>query len=132
MVYKSREAVLQGDIHSRVCQHIVDNAAKKGYYIDSIDGSTDHLHSLMTLNPVLSVSDQIQLIKGESSYWINKSKLVSGHFGWADDYYAESVSVSQLEKVREYIRNQKEHHKKLSFQEEYDAFLREFGSMFKG
>lgn len=63
------------------------------------------------------------LIKGESSYWINKNKLTSTKFEWQDEYIALSVSESIVEKVRKYISNQEQHHIKKSFTDEYKEFL---------
>lgn len=124
---KNREPLLQEDIHYKVCSHIAENVKGKGFFIDSIDGHTEHLHSLMTLNADLSVSKQMQLIKGESSYWINKNKLLKRHFEWADEYFVVSVSEDKIDKVRAYIRTQKEHHKKITFLDEYNDFLKHFG-----
>ena len=69
----------------------------------------------------------MQLIKGESSIWINKEGLITEHFGWQDEYFAVSVSESQVDAVRNYIRNQEKHHQKVTFQEEYDEFIRKCG-----
>lgn len=68
----------------------------------------------------------MQLIKGESSFWINKQGLTHQKFEWQDEYFAVSVSESALDKVREYIKNQEEHHKQKSFQEEYDEFIAKY------
>jgi REP element-mobilizing transposase RayT len=67
------------------------------------------------------------LLKGESSYWINKNKLIKTKFEWQDEYFAVSVSESAVKKVRDYIKNQEEHHRKKSFQEEYNEFMRVYG-----
>lgn len=80
----------------------------------------------MLLNVQLSISKQMQLIKGESSNWVNKKRLIKRHFEWADEYYAASVSESNLDGVRLYIHNQQEHHKKRSFVEECETFLKLF------
>ncbi len=69
----------------------------------------------------------MNLLKGESSFWINKQKLTRDKFGWQDEYFAVSVSESQLETVRRYIRNQEHHHKKKTFQQEYDEFMKNYG-----
>ena len=69
----------------------------------------------------------MQLIKGESSFWINKMQLTKEKFEWQDEYFAVSVSESVVEKVRNYIRNQEEHHKKKTFQDEYEEFIRKYG-----
>lgn len=65
----------------------------------------------------------MKLIKGESSYWINKNKLTQEKFEWQDEYYAASVSESLLDRVREYIKNQEEHHSKSTFRDECDEFI---------
>jgi Transposase IS200 like. len=63
------------------------------------------------------------LLKGESSFRINKNKLTSYKFEWAEDYYGTSVSSSHINKVREYIRTQEEHHRKKSWEEEYNELI---------
>lgn len=125
---KNREPVLEKSIRDQVRQHISDNAIVKDIYIDCINGYTDHLHSLMTLNADLSVAKQMQLIKGESSFWINKNKLVKGHFEWADEYFVVSVSEDKLQFVRDYINGQEAHHQKETFLDEYNRFLKHFGN----
>jgi REP element-mobilizing transposase RayT len=63
------------------------------------------------------------LIKGESSFWVNKQKILKGKFEWQDEYIALSVSESGISKVRQYIANQEEHHRKKTFTQEYEEFL---------
>ena len=124
---KKREPVLEKSIREKIMMHIVENAKTKGMYIDCINGYTEHLHCLMLQNIELSISKHMQLIKGESSFWINKNKLVKGHFEWADEYFAVSVSEDKLQFVRDYINTQEEHHKKVTFLDEYNKFLKHFG-----
>jgi len=81
----------------------------------------------MTLNADLSVSKQMQLIKGENSFWIDKNKLLQKHFEWGDEYFAVSVSEDKLDKVRACIVGQEEHHQKITFLQEYNNFLNHFG-----
>ena len=68
----------------------------------------------------------MNLIKGESSHWANKNLQLSEKFGWQDEYFAVSVSQSHFDVVNNYISNQEEHHKKKSFQEEYDEFIKNY------
>ena len=68
-----------------------------------------------------------QLIKGESSFWINKNNLTKTKFEWQDDYYAVSVSHSAVNRVREYIKNQENHHQTRTFAQEVDEFIRKYG-----
>ena len=68
----------------------------------------------------------MNLIKGESSFWINKNKITKTKFEWADEYFAVSVSESQINKVRNYIKNQEEHHKSKTLEKEYQEFINKF------
>ena len=120
---KNREPFLTSEIRALVIKHIKENAKVKGIHIDSINGYTEHLHCLFGLNADMSLSKAMQLIKGESAYWINKNNLIKNKFEWADEYYAASVSESVLEKVRAYIDNQEQHHKKVTFSKEYEDFI---------
>ena len=65
----------------------------------------------------------MQLIKGESSFWINKHQLTKTKFEWQDEYYAVSVSESIVNRVRDYIKNQENHHKKKTLEEELNEFI---------
>jgi len=123
---KNRFPFLQKEIRPAVLAHISENAKLKGLYIDCLDGVEDHIHILLGLNADVSISKTIQLIKGETSYWINKKSLVKTRFEWADEYYAVSVSESKLDDVRKYINNQEEHHRKKTFGEECDDFMKHY------
>ena len=124
---KNREPVLEKGILESVCDHIKENGKLKGIFIECVNGYSDHLHCLMLLNADTSISKQMQLIKGESSFWINKNKIIKGKFEWADEYFASSVSEDKLDIARAYIQNQQEHHKKVTFKDEYEKFLKHFG-----
>ncbi|MBV6483780.1 MAG: hypothetical protein KFKLKKLM_00235 [Flavobacteriales bacterium] len=123
---KSRHPYLTKEIRQGVISHIKENAQKKQIYIDTINGYTDHIHCLFGLNADISIAKTLQLIKGESAFWINQEKLTIPKFEWADEYFAASVSESQLNKVRAYILNQEEHHKKISFASEYENFIKKY------
>lgn len=69
----------------------------------------------------------LQLLKGESSYWINKNELCKEKFEWQDEYFAVFVSESGVNKVREYIKNQEAHHAIKTFQQEYNEFIEKYG-----
>jgi REP element-mobilizing transposase RayT len=123
---KSRHPYLVNDIKQKVINHIKENAKQKEIFIDSVDGYHEHLHCLFGLNAEMSISKAMQLIKGESAFWINKQKITVGKFEWADEYFAVSISESQLDKVRAYINNQAEHHKKIAFMDEYEKFIQTY------
>jgi putative transposase len=120
---KSKVAFLTSQNKVEIFSHIRENAKQKGIHIDMINGHQDHVHCIVSLNADQSVTKVMQLIKGESSFWINKNSIVKESFEWADEYFAVSVSESQIDKVRDYIRNQEEHHQKKSWEEEYKEFL---------
>lgn len=111
----------------KVWNHILENAKEKGIFVDFISGYTDHCHCLVSLGVDQTIQKVMQLIKGESSFWINKNELTNEKFEWQDEYFAVSVSESMLDKVREYIKNQEEHHTKKTFLQEYDEFIDKYG-----
>jgi putative transposase len=123
---KDRVPYLRDQIRDEVISHIRENAKLKDIYVDHINGYHEHLHSIISLGGKQNISDIMQKIKGESSHWINKNKLTRLKFGWQDDFYSVSIGVSQLENLREYIRNQVHHHQKVSFQDELDKIIEEY------
>jgi len=125
---KSWAPFLTKDIRVQVIEHIRVNAKSKSIFIDTINGHVDHLHAIISLGAKQNIADVMQLIKGEAAFWINnKTTLVKQKFEWADEYFAVSVSESQLDKVRKYVNNQEQHHKKITFQQEYDEFMKKYG-----
>jgi REP-associated tyrosine transposase len=124
---KNRAKFLLGDKRYIVIDHIRKNAKEKGVYIDFINGYTEHIHCLLSLHHDQSLSQVMQLIKGESSFWINKNSLILTKFKWAEEYFAVSVSESHLPKVREYIKNQEEHHRKKTWRDEYSELIEKYG-----
>jgi REP element-mobilizing transposase RayT len=87
----------------------------------------DHVHTLISLGSEQSISKVGMLLNGESSHWINKQNLTSLKFEWQDEYIAVSVSESNIEIVRRYILNQEDYHRRRSFSEEYDEFIKKYG-----
>lgn len=115
------------ELRTKVWHHIRQNAKEKRIFIDFINGYSDHCHCLVSLGIDQTIQKVVQLIKGESSFWINKNELTKEKFEWQDEYFAVSVSESMINKVREYIKNQEEHHTKKTFQQEYDEFISKYG-----
>lgn len=124
---KNREPYLTDEVRQKVFQHIRENAQKKDIYIDFINGYFDHVHCLISLGTDQTIEKIMQLIKGESSFWINKNHLCKTKFEWQDEYFAVSVSETSLETVRKYIANQEEHHRTKSFDEQFDNFIKRAG-----
>lgn len=89
--------------------------------------NADHVHTLIDLPTNLSVEECIKLLKGASSHFINKNRIINARFSWGRGYGAFSVSASQLEGVTAYIKNQEDHHRVKSFSEEYKLFIEKYG-----
>ena len=86
----------------------------------------DHVHSVIDLPSGLSAEDCLKLYKGASSHFVNQNNIINGRFSWSRGYAVLSVSESQVDKVIQYIKNQKEHHKVKRFSEEYEEFLKKY------
>jgi REP element-mobilizing transposase RayT len=125
---KNREPLLDTkEKRQQVRKHIKENANEKDIFIDTINGYSDHCHCLVSLGVDQTIQKIMHLIKGESSFWINKLEITQQKFEWQDEYFAVSVSESMIDKVRDYIKNQEEHHKTRTFQQEYDEFMLRYG-----
>ena len=124
---KNRTPIINHELKYLLLNHIKENSLSKEIFIDTLNCVEDHIHLLVSLGKEQSISKVAMLIKGESSFWVNKQKIISGKFEWQDEYIALSVSESGIEKVRQYILNQEEHHKKKTFAQEYDEFLKIHG-----
>ena len=128
---KNRTPIINEKLKPKLINHIKENSIEKGIFIDTINCVADHIHILISLGSEQTISKVCQLIKGESSNWVNKGKILKGKFEWQNDYFAVSVSESMVERVRKYIRDQEEHHRKKTFTEEYEEFIRKYGLEFK-
>jgi REP element-mobilizing transposase RayT len=124
---KNRIPFIKGELKLDLIRHITENAKKKNIHIDIINGYRQHIHCLISLNADQKLSEVMQLIKGESSYWINKNKKTSTKFEWADEYFGISISESDLPNVRNYIKNQEEHHRAKTWDEDYNEYLKKYG-----
>lgn len=129
---KNHEKLIDDGIREKVIEHIKSNCKDKEIWLDTVDCVSDHIHLLISLGAKQTISKLVGLIKGESSHWINENKLTRRKFGWQTEYMGVSVSESVVDKVRKYIRNQKEHHRKKSFTDEYDEFMKKFGDRITG
>jgi putative transposase len=115
-------------VRTRIFEHMKSNAREKKIWLDSLNGYSDHVHALVLLAADQSVSKVAQLLKGESSHWANQEHITPTPFEWQDEYCALSVSESAVEAVRRYIERQQEHHRKKTFGEEYEEFMKEMSS----
>jgi len=117
---KERKPSISTSIEQKVYQFISEQCREKGRLVRIVNGMPDHIHVLFLLNPRLSISELIKQIKGSSSHFINQNNFISEKFTWQTGYASFSISESVVERVYRYIRNQKQHHHKKSFQQEHN------------
>jgi REP element-mobilizing transposase RayT len=121
-----RENLLNARIRNVLFPYISGIIKKCGNYPIIVGGYRDHVHIFFELNPVNNISDVMKKVKANSSKWINDNAFLPGTFRWQNGYAAFSYSRSQRSNVIEYIKSQEDHHKKVSFKEEYLQFLKMF------
>jgi len=92
-----------------------------------INGTSDHLHTLFSLSRVATVADVVEEVKTESSKWIKRKGIEFRNFHWQSGYGAFSIGQSQVSTVKRYIGRQKQHHRRVTFQDEYRKFLKAYG-----
>ena len=120
---KNRLPLISKELKPILLDHIQENSAKKGIFLDSLNCIENHIHLLISLGTEQTISNIANLIKGESSFWVNQQKIIPEKFEWQSDYITLSVSKSAIVKVQNYIATQEEHHKIKTFSEEYEEFL---------
>jgi REP element-mobilizing transposase RayT len=130
---KNREALLSLENRKVLFKHIHKNAIEKEILLEAVGGYHNHIHCLFRLKNNQTIEKVLQLLKGESSYWFNKHVENHSKLIWQKEYFAVSVSESQIGKVKNYIEKQEEHHKKKTWEEEYQEFITNYGfEVFKG
>lgn len=125
---KNREDLIHSDFESKLYLHLKNYLENElECYVRIINGISNHVHILLLTSPKYSISEIFKRIKGESSHWINQSDYVNQKFAWQTGYGAFSFSESMINKVEEYIKNQKNHHKKVSFADEINDLIKKYG-----
>jgi putative transposase len=119
---KNRFPFIQKSWKWELYKHIKEYCETKNYHLDHINGIEDHIHLLISPKPNFAVSDIVRNIKTDSYYWIKEKGYCADEFGWQDGYAAFTVSPSQVDIVRKYIRNQEIHHQDKTFEEEIKWF----------
>jgi putative transposase len=121
-----REPMLDKRAAVRASINLSEYSNEKGIYMKINYFNADHTHALIDLPTNLTIEQVIQLLKGSSSHWINQNRLVKGRFAWGRGYGAFSVSHSDVSRVANYIARQEDHHRKKSFTEEYELFVKRY------
>ncbi len=125
-ITKNRESLIKENSRNRIEQYItgiVNNNSSKLY---AIYANPEHVHFLVSRAPELSEEELATSIENSSENFINENKLVKGKFAWQSSASAFSVSKSDVDKVCQYILNQPKHHKKITFTEEYEKFIKHY------
>jgi putative transposase len=117
------DKVLRAEMHA----YLAEMLRTHGCETLIVGGVEDHAHSLFALSRTLTIANVVKEVKRTSSGWIKESSRLLSKFRWQGGYAAFSVSQSNLDEVFRYIANQEEHHKRVTFQDEYRAFLNAYG-----
>lgn len=128
---KGRNSLIAQSWEEELYKYITGIITNKGQKLIAINGMPDHIHILIGMKPSCCLSDLVREIKKASNAFVNEKKFSKFKFEWQEGYGAFSYSHSTLNNVIAYIQNQKEHHKKKSFREEYIDFLKKFEVEYK-
>ena len=123
---QNRDALIDVIWEERLYQYITGIVQNKGQKMIAINGIPNHIHIFIGMKPSCCLSDLVREIKKSSNEFIKENKFSKYKFSWQEGYGAFSYSHSQIDNVYKYVMNQKEHHKKVTFQEEYIDFLKKF------
>ncbi len=124
---KGRAPLITAAVQPRLFEYIGGIFRSEGCALISAGGMPDHVHLLVSLNRQISVSKAMRLVKANSSRWVHVAFPFLSGFAWQVGYGAFSVSASHLERVEAYLSRQAEHHRTMTFQEEFVAFLQRHG-----
>jgi REP element-mobilizing transposase RayT len=128
---QNREASIKSSWEEELYKYITGIVQNKGQKMLSINGTSNHIHFLIGMKPTCCLSELVREIKKSSNKFVKEKKFTPYNFQWQEGFGAFSYSHSQLNDVINYIDNQKEHHKKLTFRDEYLAFLKAFEIEYK-
>ena len=129
LVFRTKESLptIKQDNVSHLYSYITGIVKNKNSHLYRINGTENHIHILTDLHPSLALADFMREIKASSSFWMKNSNYFPDFNCWAEGYCALTCSYMNLTIVVEYIKNQYEHHRKKSFEEEYRSLLIESG-----
>jgi len=123
---KNREPILADPWRDELFHVLGGTANNLGCQSLAVGGVSDHVHLLFQLGRTITIADAVGKIKSTSSVWVNQTRGLPAPFHWQNGYGAFSVSQSNVEAVRDYIRRQPEHHAGQSFQDELREWLRRY------
>lgn len=121
---QNRQSLIRNHWKGELYKYITGIIQSNEHKVLQINGMPDHIHILLGMRPTQSLSDLMKQVKQDSSKWINNKRFINGRFSWQSGYGAFSYSKLELPVVIKYIQNQEEHHKTVTFQEEYLSLLK--------
>ena len=124
---QGRQNLIHEDNQKELYKYITGIVRNKGQKLLAVGGMPDHVHVFVGINRAVDISALISEIKSNASRFINEKKWVMGKFRWQEGYGVFSYSRSHIDNVVRYILNQKKHHEKRSFKNEYVELLKRFG-----
>ena len=124
---KERRKLIPAAFQPELWAYVAGICKKNEIFVRAVGGMDDHVHSLIQIPATLALSKAVLTIKSNSSRW---AKEQGQRVEWQEGYGAFSVSASNIETVEQYIRNQAAHHRKMTFEEEFEALLRKCGVQF--
>jgi putative transposase len=119
-----RQPIIEEKHRQRIEKYVTGIVNNNDSHLYSIYANPEHIHFLISRSPKLSEEKIATIVAESSMQFINENKLCTGAFQWQNSASAFSVSKSDVDKVCKYILSQPEHHRKISFQEEYDTFIK--------
>jgi putative transposase len=126
IVVKGRQNQISEEKRVELYKYLTGTIQNKNNKLIAINGTGNHIHILVSMNPKQSLSELVKDIKLSSSDFINRSKWLKGKFYWQEGFAAFSVSKSGIDKVIKYLNNQENHHRKKTFREEFIEFLEKY------
>ncbi|MFA5781739.1 MAG: IS200/IS605 family transposase [Bacteroidales bacterium] len=122
---KSHERTITESKRDDLFKYIAGILKNKKCHLYRINGVEDHIHIITHIHPSVALADLVKDIKLASSEWIKKNKIFPYFNGWQDGYGAFTYSIKEKDRLIEYVKNQKEHHKRKTFKEEFVELLNE-------